>query len=62
MVDGRREIVSEVAAASTDVRQCVASELRALLDYRRIPKHSVGLLLPDAASQGGARSEGLFVT
>ena len=34
VVDGRPEIVSEVAAVSADVRHYIASELRALLDNR----------------------------
>lgn len=52
VVDGRPEIVSEVAAASTDVRRYIASELRALLDNRDFTEGLGGFLLPDAASQG----------
>jgi hypothetical protein len=52
VVDGRPEIVSEVAAASTDVRHYIASELRALLDNRDFIEALGGFLLPDAASQG----------
>lgn len=52
VVDGRPEIVSEVAAASTDVRRYIASELRALLDNRDFAEALGGFLLPDAASQG----------
>ena len=52
VVDGRPEIVREVAAASTDVRHYIASELRALLDNRDFTEALGGFLLPDAASQG----------
>ena len=52
VVDGRREIVSEVAAASVDVRDYIASQLRALLDSRDFTEALAGFLLPDAASQG----------
>lgn len=52
VVDGRPEIVSEVATASMDVRRYVASELRALLDNRDFTEALGGFLLPDAASQG----------
>lgn len=52
VVDGRPEIVSEVAAASTDIRRYIASELRALLDSRDFTEALGGFLLPDAASQG----------
>ena len=51
VVDGRPEIVSEVAAASADVRRYIASELRALLDNRDFTEALGGFLLPDAASQ-----------
>lgn len=52
VVDGRPEIVSEVAAASTDVRHYIASELGALLENRDFTEALAGFLLPDAASQG----------
>jgi hypothetical protein len=52
VVDGRPEIVSEVAAASMDVRRYIASELRTLLDNRDFAEALGGFLLPDAASQG----------
>ncbi|MGC4081952.1 MAG: hypothetical protein QM736_07555 [Vicinamibacterales bacterium] len=52
VVDGRREIVSEVAAASADVRDYIASQLRALFDSRDFTEALAGFLLPDAASQG----------
>lgn len=50
--DGRPEIASDVAAASTDVRDYIASELRALLDNRDFVEALGGFLPPDAASQG----------
>ena len=52
VVDGRPEIVSEVAAASSDVRGYIASELQALLDNQDFVEALGGFLLPDAASQG----------
>jgi hypothetical protein len=52
VVDGRSEIVSEVAAAATDVRHYIASELRRLLETRDFTEALAGFLLPDAASQG----------
>ncbi len=52
VVDGRSEIVSEVAAAATDVRHYIASELRTLLETRDFTEALAGFLLPDAASQG----------
>jgi len=51
VVDGRQELASEVAAAPTDVRDYVASELRALLDDRDFMEALGGFLLPDPASQ-----------
>jgi hypothetical protein len=52
VVDGRPEIVSEVAAASADVRDCIGREIRALLDNPDFVEALGGFLLPDAASQG----------
>jgi hypothetical protein len=51
VVDGRSEIVSEVAAASTDVRHYIASEVRTLLENRDFTEALWGFLLPDVASQ-----------
>lgn len=51
VVDGRPEIVGEVAAASTDVGHYIASELGALLENRDFTEALAGFLLPDAASQ-----------
>jgi hypothetical protein len=51
VVDGRAEIVSDVAAASTDVRDYIGSELQALLDNPDFIEALAGFLLPDAASQ-----------
>ena len=55
---GAPEIVSEVAAASTDVRHYIAAEPAALLENRDFTEALAGFLLPDAASHGGARSSG----
>jgi hypothetical protein len=55
VVDGRPAIVSEVAAAPTDVRGYIASELQALLDNQDFVEALGGFLLPDAASQGRRR-------
>ena len=51
VVDGRPEIVSDVAAASSNVRDYIAAETRALLDNRDFIEALSGFLLPDAASQ-----------
>jgi hypothetical protein len=51
VIDGRQELASEVAAAPTDVRDYVASELRALLEDRDFVEALGGFLLPDPASQ-----------
>lgn len=51
VVDGRQELASEVAAAPTDVRDYVTSELRALLEDRDFMEALGGFLLPDPASQ-----------
>jgi hypothetical protein len=52
VVDGRPEIVSEVAAASADVRDYIGAEIRALLDNPDFVEALGGFLLPDAGSQG----------
>ena len=51
VLDGRPEIVSDVAAASSKVRDYIAAEIRALLDDRDFIEALPGFLLPDAASQ-----------
>jgi len=51
VVDGRPEIVSEVAAASIGVRAYIAGEIQALLDNPDFIEALSGFLLPDAASQ-----------
>jgi hypothetical protein len=51
VVDGRPEIVGEVAAASDDVRAYVGAEIRTLLDNRDFTEALAGFLLPDPASQ-----------
>jgi hypothetical protein len=51
VVDGRAEIVDDVAGAPADVRAHIASEIRALLDNRDFVEALAGFLLPDPASQ-----------
>lgn len=52
VVDGRPEIVSEVAAVSADVRDYIGAEIRALLENPDFVEALGGFLLPDAGSQG----------
>jgi len=52
VVDGRPEIVGDVAAASDHVRAYIGAEIRALLHNRDFTEALGGFLLPDAASQG----------
>lgn len=51
VVEGRPEIVDDVAAADEQVRGYIASEIRALLDNPSFVEALTGFLLPDAASQ-----------
>jgi hypothetical protein len=51
VVDGRPEIVRDVAAASRGVREYIAREIQALLDSHDFIEALSGFLLPDAASQ-----------
>lgn len=51
VVDGRPEIVRDVAAVSDDVRTYIGAEIRALLDNRDFTEALAGFLLPDPASQ-----------
>ena len=51
VVDGRPEIVDDVAGAAADVRAYIASEIRALLDNRDFTEALAGFLLPDVANQ-----------
>jgi hypothetical protein len=51
VVDGRPEIVNDVAAAGADVRAYIGTEIRALLDDPNFIEALGGFLLPDAASQ-----------
>jgi len=54
-VDGRPEIVDELAAARADVRAYIAAEIRSLLDDRDFLEALPGFLLPDPASQARRR-------
>src|SRR5205085_5613086 len=56
VVDGRREIVSEVAAASADDREYIASELRPLLDNPTSLRHSLDSSSRTRRVRGGARA------
>lgn len=51
VVDGRPEIVDEIAAADAEVRADIASEIRSLLANQDFVDALPGFLLPDAASQ-----------
>jgi hypothetical protein len=51
VVDGRAEMVGDVAGASADVRAYIGAEIRALLDNRDFTEALAGFLLPDPASQ-----------
>lgn len=51
LVDGRPELIAEIAAAEPPVRQYIASEVQALLDRRDFVDALPGFLLPDAGSQ-----------
>ena len=52
VVDGRPELLREVAEAPDDVRSYIASEARELLGTRAFIDALPGFLLPDSASQG----------
>jgi hypothetical protein len=51
VIDGRPEIIGDVAAASHDVQAYIGSAIRALLDTRDFIEALAGFLLPDPASQ-----------
>jgi hypothetical protein len=51
VIDGRHEIVDDVAHAAADVRAYIASEIQALLDNPDFVEALAGFLLPDPASQ-----------
>lgn len=52
VIDGRPEIVTDVAGANAPVRGYIADEIRALLDNADFLDALAGFLLPDRASQG----------
>jgi hypothetical protein len=54
VVDGRPELLREVADAPDDVRTYICSETRELLGTRAFIDALPGFLLPDSASQGRA--------
>jgi hypothetical protein len=51
VVDGRPEIVNDVAAADAEVRGYIAAEIQAMLDQPDFTEALAGFLLPDRASQ-----------
>jgi hypothetical protein len=51
VMDGRPEIVEEVAGAAVQVRESIAREIQALLDDGDFIDALPGFLLPDAANQ-----------
>ena len=51
LIDGRPEVVDDVAAASADLREYIGQEVQALLDNRDFAEALAGFLLPDPASQ-----------
>ena len=55
VVDGRPEIVEEVAGADAQVRSFISSEIRSLLDNPDFADALPGLLPPDASSQARQR-------
>jgi len=56
LIDGREELVDEVAQAPADVRDYIAAELRDLLAEPRFSDGLFGALRPDAGSQARADS------
>ena len=54
VIDGRPELLREVAAAPNDVKTYIATEARKLLGTRAFVDALPGFLLPDSASQGRA--------
>jgi hypothetical protein len=51
VVDGRPEIVNDVAVSDKQVRAYISAEIRSLLDNPDFVEALAGFLLPDAASQ-----------
>lgn len=54
LVDGREEVVDELASASADVRDYLSSEVAAMLRDPRFADALFGVLRPDRASQARA--------
>ncbi len=52
VVDGRSEIVDDVAAASNDVQEYIGAEIRALLDNRAFTEALAGFLTPGSGKSG----------
>lgn len=56
LVDGREEVVDELASASADVRDYLSSEVAAMLSDPRFADALFGMLRPDRASQARAET------
>jgi hypothetical protein len=56
LVDGRHELVAEIADADAELRRYLAHEIRALMDAPRFADGLFGALLPDRASQQRAEA------
>jgi hypothetical protein len=56
LVDGREELVGEVATSDDQLRPYLAKEVAALLAAPRFPDGLFGALLPDSASQERAEA------
>jgi predicted nucleotidyltransferase len=56
LIDGREELVDEIAAAPPELREYVAAELTKLLNHERILDGLSAQLLPDATSQERAKA------
>jgi hypothetical protein len=56
LVDGRQELIAEVAASGQDLRDYVTQEVQALLDAPRFPDGLFGALGGDAVSQERAQA------
>lgn len=51
LIDGRAEIVAEIANATADVRAYIVAEIRCLVSDTDFREAIPGFLLPDSASQ-----------
>ncbi len=56
LIDGRKELVSEVGHAATDLRMYIANELEQLMKHSRFDDGVYGALQPDVTSQARAKA------